>query len=458
MQKDQVHLLVGIATPLLLVAIVLIQLHQSQQSLTQAIVSLHTGRNQQPPSEQLAEQTEAAPSEAEEPLADSVPEPQMQVPSAASTKPASPPPTESAPVPMARPLPGEILERPEVATNSNQSAEHLTYQPITINHIYPRLQPFGRWFVHPRHGNVWMPDASRRNASWRPYAQNGRWHYTQTGWHWQSRYKWGGTTFHHGRWFWDQSRNGWLWVPGREWSPAWVSWREHEDKVGWAPIPPLASASPTPTPSSRPTGTSGVHIDYGLESNHFTFVPKIGFLADNPYDFVLSDEDALEAFQNSRSRDRIALTGQRRWANFGIPRREMAQAIGNPIEIVAVDLRNPYQPRVVTMADMEAAAQALIEEETNADASAEAQNLSVNQATGGAGTVWPGYRGFPRGFGGSSGTPGGNFASPAPIVINGNTDTTNEKSRTQSANPGGLGFRRGQARPNLSVRQQPSSR
>ncbi|MCS1407586.1 MAG: hypothetical protein M2R45_00745 [Verrucomicrobia subdivision 3 bacterium] len=44
MQKDQIHLLVGIITPLLLVAVLLIQLHNGQQNLTRIIVDLHTGR------------------------------------------------------------------------------------------------------------------------------------------------------------------------------------------------------------------------------------------------------------------------------------------------------------------------------------------------------------------------------------------------------------------------------
>ena len=35
-------------------------------------------------------------------------------------------------------------------------------------------------------------------------------------------------------------RVGWVWVPGEEWAPAWVSWRTSKDYVGWAPLPPEA--------------------------------------------------------------------------------------------------------------------------------------------------------------------------------------------------------------------------
>ncbi len=471
MKKDQIHLLIGIATPLLLVAILLIQLQHGQQNLTRAIISLHPQK-----------ETDAIPKEPLEPLRSveqeegpkgqsraldkavvaSLPKP----PSAQNEKRTAtdgPPPNDGKPLTEARPLPGELIQSPEITEGNSQTATHITYQPITINHIYPRLQPFGRWHVHPRHGNVWMPHASRRDPHWRPYAQNGQWFYTADGWHWQSNYQWGGTTFHHGRWFWESDRNGWLWVPGREWSPAWVTWRDHGDNIGWAPIPPTASVSPTPTPSSRATGTSGVHIDYSLDNNHFTFVPKADFLDENPLDFVLSKENSLAAFQNSRSRDRIMITNQRRWANFGIQRQEMAQAIGKPIEIVMVDLRNPYQPRIVTEKDFEALTQ---QTANNQDRSSETQEENTRQAGPSSAGVnapiyWPNNRGF-RGrsqFGQnnqnqfSGGVQG---SSPAPIVIDGSTKTTNQRSGTQYNNASGLGTRRGQPRPNLSVRQPPS--
>ena len=50
MKKEQLHLILGIATPLLLVTILLLQLHHGQQNLTRAIVSLHTGREAPAPS------------------------------------------------------------------------------------------------------------------------------------------------------------------------------------------------------------------------------------------------------------------------------------------------------------------------------------------------------------------------------------------------------------------------
>ena len=34
----------------------------------------------------------------------------------------------------------------------------------------------------------------------------------------------------------DLDSYGWVWVPGYEWGPAWVSWRTGGDYVGWAPL------------------------------------------------------------------------------------------------------------------------------------------------------------------------------------------------------------------------------
>ena len=71
----------------------------------------------------------------------------------------------------------------------------------------------------------------------RPYYTNGRWEMTKYGNTWVSDYDWGWAPFHYGRWH-HHSRRGWLWIPGREWSPAWVSWRSGGGHYGWAPLGP----------------------------------------------------------------------------------------------------------------------------------------------------------------------------------------------------------------------------
>lgn len=83
---------------------------------------------------------------------------------------------------------------------------------------------------------VWRP--SLTDASWKPYA-NGKWIYTDRGWLWASNDSHGFITHHYGRWF-NSPKRGWIWMPGRVWSPAWVKWKLCENYVGWVPVNPNA--------------------------------------------------------------------------------------------------------------------------------------------------------------------------------------------------------------------------
>jgi hypothetical protein len=96
------------------------------------------------------------------------------------------------------------------------------------------LDRLGEW-VHVRPwGRGWRPAGV--GPEWRPYF-HGSWTYSEDGWFWVSAEPWGWATYHYGRWLFDGSF-GWVWVPGRVWAPAWVTWRWSEDAVGWAPLPP----------------------------------------------------------------------------------------------------------------------------------------------------------------------------------------------------------------------------
>jgi hypothetical protein len=90
----------------------------------------------------------------------------------------------------------------------------------------------------PTYGYVWQPREAVESRSWRPYT-NGHWVYTDAGWTWISEEPFGWAAYHYGRW--TRLRGiGWVWVPGNDWAPAWVSWRVSNDYVGWAPLPPEA--------------------------------------------------------------------------------------------------------------------------------------------------------------------------------------------------------------------------
>lgn len=107
-------------------------------------------------------------------------------------------------------------------------------EPITYQEFYDGLSPYGTWIDYPAYGHVWHPNVG---ADFRPYATNGHWEYTDTGWFWDSGYDWGWAPFHYGSWFYDDL-DGWLWIPGVDWAPAWVTWGMVDDFYAWAPIGP----------------------------------------------------------------------------------------------------------------------------------------------------------------------------------------------------------------------------
>lgn len=105
-----------------------------------------------------------------------------------------------------------------------------------IEIFYDRLTPFGDWVWLEVYGWTWIPHD--RPAAWRPYTY-GHWVRTGHGWTWVSDWSWGWAPFHYGRWLYHHEF-GWVWIPGREWAPAWVAWRYGPSWVGWAPLPPEA--------------------------------------------------------------------------------------------------------------------------------------------------------------------------------------------------------------------------
>ncbi len=123
-------------------------------------------------------------------------------------------------------------DQPPQADPAPAPPEEVSYQSF-----YDQLSPYGQWIDDPSYGYVWMPNVG---PEFKPYATNGHWVYTDEGWTWASEYPWGWAAFHYGRWFY-QDGYGWMWIPGQEWAPAWVSWRNSSDYYGWAPLGPNVS-------------------------------------------------------------------------------------------------------------------------------------------------------------------------------------------------------------------------
>ena len=123
------------------------------------------------------------------------------------------------------------------------------------------------------YGPVFLPREAQQDRRWRPYS-DGEWVRSEQGWTWRSNEPHGWATCHYGRWV-KHVREGWMWVPGSEWAPAWVSWRKSETHIGWAPLPPEAH-------SGRGFNASvDEYFDIGVRS--YNFVPRERFGAGRTY-------------------------------------------------------------------------------------------------------------------------------------------------------------------------------
>ena len=129
--------------------------------------------------------------------------------------------------------------------------------------FYDSLSSHGSWFETADYGYVWQPVAVR-DTNWRPYSQ-GRWICSDRGWNWVSEEPFGWATYHYGRWALLRGR-GWIWVPGTEWAPSWVSWRENDSHIGWAPLPPETLAY------RGHSWDSTVDVQFGIGASWFSFV------------------------------------------------------------------------------------------------------------------------------------------------------------------------------------------
>ena len=108
---------------------------------------------------------------------------------------------------------------------------------VSYQSFYDNLSPYGQWVSDPSYGNVWVPN---EGGDFRPYGSRGHWAMTDYGNTWVSEDPWGWACYHYGRWTYNPYY-GWVWVPGYEWAPAWVSWRYGGGQCGWAPLGPGVS-------------------------------------------------------------------------------------------------------------------------------------------------------------------------------------------------------------------------
>src|SRR6516164_9046519 len=191
--------------------------------------------------------------------------------------------------------------RMESDASISDSSQSGSYQNDSYNVFYERLQSEGRWFDDDKYGYVWQPSEAESDENWRPYS-DGHWAYTDRGWTWVSNEDFGWATYHYGRWA-RRADIGWVWIPGTRWAPAWVSWRESNDHVGWAPLPPEVADD------SRTDVGEWVDNYYDIGPTAYLFVKTSDLSRPSYRDVVLPPSKDTEFFSETKNVTNIAFDG-----------------------------------------------------------------------------------------------------------------------------------------------------
>jgi hypothetical protein len=137
--------------------------------------------------------------------------------------------------------------------------------PSEIRYYADELDNHGRWIHSDEFGDVWQPAGVAED--WRPYYQ-GRWAPYSGGMTWVSDEPWAYVAYHHGRWRWGVGV-GWFWIPGVNYSPAWVAWNNTPGYCGWAPLGFYN------TPCHWGYGAWGGGYAWNVVSIHFINAPRL---------------------------------------------------------------------------------------------------------------------------------------------------------------------------------------
>jgi hypothetical protein len=189
---------------------------------------------------------------------------------------------------------------PRSGGRASSTTQTSSGQTQSYDVFYQKLQTGGHWFSDPTYGYVWQPDVAS-SREWRPYS-DGRWAYTDRGWTWVSNEDFGWATYHYGRWA-HRSDSGWIWIPGDEWAPAWVSWRESDEYCGWAPLPPeVADDSDVPI-----GGWVDSYYDIGPEAYVFVQTSDLG--RETYRDVAIQPAQNVQFITQTRNVTNVAFAG-----------------------------------------------------------------------------------------------------------------------------------------------------
>ncbi|WP_192820257.1 DUF6600 domain-containing protein [Rufibacter sp. LB8] len=158
---------------------------------------------------------------------------------------------------------------------TSQQAQARPGDRVSFQVFYDQLSPHGRWIQDAEYGYVWSPRVER---DFQPYASRGHWVMTEYGNTWVSDYDWGWAPFHYGRWVYDDY-DGWLWIPGNEWGPAWVDWRHSNGYYGWAPM--------------------GPRVTYIVPVNRWVFVPVMYISRPRIYSYCVPRTRVVNIYHNT---------------------------------------------------------------------------------------------------------------------------------------------------------------
>lgn len=188
---------------------------------------------------------------------------------------------------------------------------------VPVESFYNELAPYGQWIQHPGYGNVWLPNVG---PDFHPYASGGNWVMTEYGNTWVSDYAWGWAPFHYGRWIFDQAYGGWLWIPGSDWAPAWVSWRSGGGYYGWAPLGPGMN----------------INININIPAPYWTFVPQIYFASPGWYSYCVPRPNVFTIYQNTTYINNYYRSNNRAYA-YGPPRGDIERITRRNVPVYRID-------------------------------------------------------------------------------------------------------------------------
>lgn len=193
--------------------------------------------------------------------------------------------------------------------------------------FYDSLALYGSWFETSDYGYVWQP-AVVRDSNWRPYSR-GRWVCSDRGWTWISEEPFGWATYHYGRWSLLRGR-GWVWVPGAEWAPSWVSWRENGSHIGWAPLPPETMAY------RGHNWDSSVDVQFGIGALCYNFV-EMQYFGSSLYDHCLPVSSNGGYFQLTSNITYIHIVN--RQIICGGPKyKDVCKGVGRPLPFYRLEI------------------------------------------------------------------------------------------------------------------------